>query len=199
MALEYFIAYHSLLKSIEPLNDSERGRLFTACLIYSMTGEMPELKGNERFIFPTIQGQIDRDKEKYFAKCEKQREIANMRWHTNACERIPNDANDAKKNTNTNTKKNKKENNINKSFSPPSLEEVQDYVKEKNLSVDPVRFYNYFSEGNWVDSKGNKVKNWKQKILTWSSYGNGIRSEKPKKETSYDLSMIDELDLMTPV
>lgn len=30
MALESFNAYHSYLKAIEPLNDAERGRLFTA-------------------------------------------------------------------------------------------------------------------------------------------------------------------------
>ena len=36
MPREYFCAYHSYLKSIELLNDSERGRLFTACLQYSI-------------------------------------------------------------------------------------------------------------------------------------------------------------------
>lgn len=45
MALESFNAYHSYLKAMEPLNDAERGRLFTACLQYSMTGEAPELTG----------------------------------------------------------------------------------------------------------------------------------------------------------
>ena len=30
MALESFNAYHSYLKAIEPLNDAQRGRLFTA-------------------------------------------------------------------------------------------------------------------------------------------------------------------------
>ena len=37
MAREYVCLYHSYLKSVEPLNDAERGRLFTACLTYSMT------------------------------------------------------------------------------------------------------------------------------------------------------------------
>ena len=67
MALESFNAYHSYLKAIELLNDAERGRLFTACLQYSMTGEAPELKGNERFVFPSMAAQIDRDKEKPFS------------------------------------------------------------------------------------------------------------------------------------
>jgi len=52
----------------------------------------------------------------------------------------------------------------------PSFEEVQVYVKEKNLNVNPKTFYDYFSEGDWEDSKGNKVLNWKQKILTWNKF-----------------------------
>lgn len=74
MALNSFNAYHSYLKSIEPLNDAERGRLFTALLEYSISGAAPELRGNERYIFPTMKEQIDRDKAKYEAKCAAQSE-----------------------------------------------------------------------------------------------------------------------------
>lgn len=94
MGLESFNAYHSYLKAIEPLNDAERGRLFTACLEYSMTGEAPELKGNERFVFPSMAAQIDRDKEKYTARCRKNSENVSKRWNTvvyDGKSRIPND------------------------------------------------------------------------------------------------------------
>lgn len=74
MALNSFNAYHSYLKSIEPLNDAERGRLFTAMLEYSISGAAPELRGNERFVFPTMKEQIDRDIAKYEAKCARNRE-----------------------------------------------------------------------------------------------------------------------------
>ena len=72
MAREYFCAYHSYLEAIEALTDAEKGRLFTACLIYSMTGEAQELCGNERFLFPLFRQQIDRDVEKFNAFTEKQ-------------------------------------------------------------------------------------------------------------------------------
>lgn len=70
--------------------------------------------------------------------------------------------------------KNKKES---KKFVPPTLEEVRVYVKEKKLKVNAEQFFNYFTEGKWIDSKGNQVKSWKQKILTWDNYAI------PKKET----------------
>lgn len=98
MALNSFNAYHSYLKSIEPLNDSERGRLFTALLEYSSTGIAPELRGNERFVFPTMKEQIDRDREKYEARCAQNSKNIGIRWNTNVNDRIR---------TNTNVSKDK--------------------------------------------------------------------------------------------
>jgi len=54
-----------------------------------------------------------------------------------------------------------------KRFKPPTLEEIEQYVAEKKLCIDPKFFLEFFEEGNWHDSRGNPVKNWKQKILTW--------------------------------
>ena len=54
-----------------------------------------------------------------------------------------------------------------KRFVPPTLEDIRAYCQERNSSVDPVKFYEYFTVGNWKDSKGNPVKNWKQKLITW--------------------------------
>ena len=65
MPLDSFNVYHSYLKAIEPLSDAECGRLLKACLVYSMSGVSPELCGNERYLFPSWQSQIDRDKENY--------------------------------------------------------------------------------------------------------------------------------------
>lgn len=66
-----------------------------------------------------------------------------------------------------------------KKFSPPTVEEVKRYILENNYSVDPIVFLKYFSENNWKDSKGNKVKNWKQKIITWQTHN---LNNKPSKQ-----------------
>lgn len=52
-------------------------------------------------------------------------------------------------------------------FVPPTLEEVKAYCKSRSSSVNPARFFEYYDEGGWVDSKGQPVKSWKQKLLTW--------------------------------
>ncbi len=47
----------------------------------------------------------------------------------------------------------------------PSLIEVQNYFKENGYSIEVgTKAFNYYDSANWSDSKGNKVKNWKQKM-----------------------------------
>ena len=82
--------------------------------------------------------------------------------------------------TNNNNIKNNKEDKkeiYKERFKKPTLEEVKEYCKQRNSSVNPNVFYEYFETGNWVDSKGNKVKNWKQKIITWEK-------QQPKQKTA---------------
>lgn len=65
-------------------------------------------------------------------------------------------------------------------FTPPTLEEVKAYCEERKSSVDPVRFFEYFQTGGWKDSKGNPVRSWKQKLITWEKH-----SETPKKQNQF--------------
>lgn len=59
-----------------------------------------------------------------------------------------------------------KERKVNKEFIAPSLDDVKLYFKENNYKEETaIRFYQSYSVANWVDSKGNKVKNWKQKAI----------------------------------
>ena len=68
-----------------------------------------------------------------------------------------------------------------KSTHTPTLEEIKDYcLNVRHNKVDYKKFYDYFTEGNWIDSKGNKVKNWKQKVITWE------KNTTDKKEFEYE-------------
>ena len=63
--------------------------------------------------------------------------------------------------------KQKSENNkkTSKQFTPPTLEEVQAYCKERNNNVDAKRFLDYYEAAGWKDQSGKPVKNWKQKMI----------------------------------
>jgi len=76
-----------------------------------------------------------------------------------------------------------------KRFIPPTLEEVKAYVKERNSSVDPKRFFEYYETGKWKDAKGQPVRNWKQKLITWE------KKDKPNKFCDHPQSDTDLEDL----
>lgn len=78
-------------------------------------------------------------------------------------------------------KENKKEKKprAKKEFVPPTYEEVLEYAKSRGREDLARKFFDYFNTGEWIDSKGNKVRNWKQKFITWES-----NNEKSLQHTS---------------
>lgn len=179
MALDSFNVYHSYLMALGPLNDAECGRLLKACLHYSMTGEVPELRGNERFLFPSWQSQIDRDKEKYAAKCRKNSENVSKRWDTKRTDvsaRIRRDTDDAK-----DKEEDKKEKGPagpkRKASVPPSVEEVSSYCQERGNGLDPAAFVDYYAARGWKYGPGKPVADWRAAVRTW---------ERKRKEDGQD-------------
>ena len=68
MARSYLKVYFDFDEKTDELNDSEKARLLLAMLRYAQTGEKPVLTGNERFLFSTFKGEIDRDIANYNTK-----------------------------------------------------------------------------------------------------------------------------------
>ena len=207
MARDYFPCYHSYFKKCEKLTDQELGRLFRALLKYSTTGERQELAGRESIAFDFIADDIDRAKDNYADQCEKNRKNIQKRYNnepTTEYDRIRPNTNvyetyqseSESENKDEYKSDNKKENAKRKSaaFSPPTLEEVKAYCRERNSNVDAKHFYDYFSTPNdkgetWIDSKGQKVKNWKQKLLTWEKM-----NPTPKKAIAEESDYASDFD-----
>lgn len=92
--------------------------------------------------------------------------------------------------------RNKEIKNINNNvFTPPTLEEVTAYCRERNNDVNPKQFFDYFQAGHWIDSEGKPVRNWKQKLITWEKKGRKPQPQKPKTNNieSHDYDF-DELE-----
>lgn len=54
-----------------------------------------------------------------------------------------------------------------KKFQPPTVEEVIKYFFEKGYTAEHARkAFDYYDAADWHDAKGNKVKNWKQKMIS---------------------------------
>lgn len=52
-------------------------------------------------------------------------------------------------------------------FKKPTREEIEQYIKEKQLNVDGAVFYDYYESNGWYVGK-NKMKNWKASLNNWS-------------------------------
>jgi len=73
-----------------------------------------------------------------------------------------------------------------KHFVPPTLDDVKKYVADNpELSnVDPTNFWKSFNDGDWIDTRGNPVRNWKLKLRTWSNYGQSSKSKQAGSQTA---------------
>ena len=60
-----------------------------------------------------------------------------------------------------------------KPFSPPTLQEVQDYVRERNSNVDPQGFIDFYASKGWMVGR-SKMKDWRaacRRAEKWDCWG----------------------------
>lgn len=81
-------------------------------------------------------------------------------------------------NNDNNVINNKKENIKRKKFVKPTLEEVKNYCKERNNSINPISFINYYESNGWMIGK-NPMKDWKACVRSWETKD---YNSKPKEE-----------------
>ena len=51
-------------------------------------------------------------------------------------------------------------------FTPPNIQDVRAYCKERGNKVDPENFWDFYQSKNWMIGK-NKMKDWKAAVRTW--------------------------------
>lgn len=199
---ESFTFYRSFIEGLRDVDDATFRRLVESISRYALDDIEPELSGLEYGMFTSWKANVDASnkrrengklggrpsKEKPMVTEEKPMVIDTKPMVT-----------DEEPNKKENKKENKNKTIKEKKFIPPSFEEVEAYCKERNSSVNPKDFFDYFDTGHWIDSRGEPVRNWKQKIITWENHAKGKppdRSfDKPKghfaNERIYDFEAIE--------
>lgn len=102
-----FILYTSYYALIEGLTDEQLGQLTRAIFLYARDGKTIKLEPVVRMAFAFIKDNIERNQDKYQAKCEKNRQIALER------ERKKREAREKAGNTNVHERSRTCENNTN--------------------------------------------------------------------------------------
>lgn len=91
----------------------------------------------------------------------------------NPCTDVPSTDNKQLLNTNIlNTKKL----NTNRAFTPPTLDELNEYCEKKGYSFNPKRFISYYESNGWKVGR-NKMRSWRATADRWAM---GTEKEQPK-------------------
>lgn len=78
-----------------------------------------------------------------------------------------------------------------KRFIPPTIEEVKTYCVERNNSVDPQTFVNFYESKGWYVGK-NKMKDWKSAVRTWERARNDNKKKPDFMQRSYDFDDLEK-------
>ena len=169
MEVTYIKLFVDYLDAIEPLGDAERGRLFTALLEYVKTGETSRLSGNERFLFPMMRAQIDRDISAMDEISEKRSQSGKMGGRPKKQEEAKKakaflESKKSKEEDKEEYKDNLIKENIKRKaasrFSPPTYEEAEEYRLEKGLNMDSAYFVDYYTSNGWRVNN-QSMEDWK--------------------------------------
>lgn len=174
MAMSGFICHDDYLSKTAKLSDEEVGRLFRALMEYHATGTEKEITGRESIAFDFIREDIDRTERAYKAKCDKNREnrlsaIDNNRQRSSTSVDVPAQK---EKEKDIYKEKNKKDIEPQKRFTPPTVEEVAEYCKERNNNVNPQKFVDFYTAKGWKIGK-ESMKDWKASVRTWENRDGG--------------------------
>lgn len=200
--MPYICLYKSYIQTLAPFTDAERGRIMMAMLNYSATGEMPFFEGNERYIWPSVQGQIDRDLEAYRAKCSKNRVngAKGGRPPRNPTvipetERLFEKPKKAKEKEMEKEKEKENENEREKytaelppsptPFSPPSVDDVREYFNKRGYGTEPERFVSYYAARGWMSGQ-TPISDWRAAADSWHRADVNKKSANGSRESGID-------------
>ena len=126
------------------------------------------------FFIETPEGYINKACDEVIAKYEqkvaKAKASADARWHpknNKPCERIAKEL--LSKDPKTQISKEPKEKGVKKKssrFTPPSLDDIKKYAKEKNLQDYSIDFFEFYESKAWYIGK-NKMKKWEMAYSRW--------------------------------
>ena len=208
MRREQFTFYRSYYEALKHLPKREQSAVLMAVIGYALDETEPSLSGVALSVFTLIRPTLDSGRIKAENRMNKARSKAKQTGNK------PEETNNKPKTKQEqNRKEGEKEREVEKEgesereyekdsytppvspspgertqkkFVPPTLEEVAQYCRERNSSVDPRKFWEYFDTGKWIDSEGKPVKNWKQKLLTWEKFNPGRQQSKPTAKAMND-------------
>lgn len=190
------VMYRNFMKAVKRLPVEKQGAAYEAYLMYAMDGE--EYVGDDYAIAALLESfrdQLDEDREKYKAKCARTQKI-NSERNRNEVEtkskrnrtEVESDIDidiDSKERVSKDTPK-----KAHPRFAPPTVAEVAEYCRERQNTVDPQTFVDFYASKGWMVGK-SPMKDWKACVRTWER-----DRVKQKPPDQHGISREEDLDSM---
>lgn len=194
MQKETFIMHADAWRTVQKLNREQRGDLLSALMLYQLGEELPAMDLATELAFTFMASQMDKDNEKYAEIVEKRREAGRKsaekrNTSQQVLTRVNHNDND---NDNDNVNDNDVViNNNNNSvcvpakavttpkrvaFKKPTVEDVRAYCQERNNTVDPERFVDYYESNGWKVGR-NSMRDWRAAVRTWERSDKGKQTD----------------------
>lgn len=209
MNIESIVIHTDIKEKLQWLTDEEAGRLFKAIVAYAESGTIlsPDADKALGLVFLFVKDQIDRDYEKYQARVKANRENGSKggRPHkskepnkptetdglsekpnktdglfTEPTETLPNPIPNPKPKSIPTDSEGKA-----KRFTKPTLQEIEEYVKEMGWNDDPGAIYDHYEANGWKQSGGNGIKDWKAAVRNWHRRSGSFNQAPKPRELSF--------------
>jgi hypothetical protein len=168
-----FIFYRSFFQSTKRLSKEDKAELFEAICSYALDGELIEVSAVPEAIFSVIKPNLDANRRKWENGCKEKKKTSRLEAEEEQ-EISKDEANDKQTvskpqgnvNVNVDVDVDKDVKSKSKRFSPPTLQDIQNYCKERNNSVNPEKWIAHYQSNGWKVGK-NSMKDWKAAVRTW--------------------------------
>lgn len=198
--VDTFVFYPTFLTSIEAIkNAAMRLVMFEAVANYGVYGTLPDFTDTDPNglldgMFLQIRFSIDEAKAKRSTNRENGSRGGAPKGNKNACKnnrKLPNSIEIKQNNPNVNVNVNDNVISSNEDkaksvsrFVAPTLDDIQDYCKERGFNVDAASIYDHYTANGWVQGKNKPIKDWKAAVRQWARREGEF--SKPQPQTNND-------------
>lgn len=194
-----FVFYPTFLTSIEAIkNAAMRLAMFEAVANYGVYGTLPDFtdadpNGLLDGMFLQMRFSIDEAKAKRSTNRENGSRGGAPKGNKNACKNNRKQPNSTENNPNVNVNDNVNANVISSNedkaksvsrFIAPTLDDIQEYCREKGFNVDAAAIYDHYTANGWVQGKNKPIKDWRAAVRQWARREGDF--SKPQPQTNND-------------
>lgn len=188
-----FVFYRGFYEALAGIAPEEKAAAYDAICEYALNGQLPDKDGVVGMYVKMAKPQIDANNRRYEngrrgGRPKNQTETKpKPKANQTVTKPEPNVNVNVNENVNVNVNENV-EKEKRKRFAPPSLEEIEQYIRNKGYTFSAEAFYSFYSSNGWKVGR-NAMRDWRAACVTWQ------KREQPKASKLINHSTdIDDLE-----